>query len=156
MASSWKRKTGRGLWGRRRGEKWENISSSNSFALIWIPSEMSGEVGQWDFQKFVLYFFFLSPSLLILSCHWKMSNAIRSGGDDELERESEWKRATERERKTEDWLSGGLGLSWVPYQLTERPRQWKRERGREEIDLYLCSRGREWLMSLHLDIEATI
>lgn len=76
------------------------------------------------FRKFVrFFFFFFPPSLHILSCQWKMSNAIRRGEDDELERVS-GKRAREGKKKTEDrLLSGGLGLSQVPYQLTERPRQ---------------------------------
>lgn len=53
-------------------------------------------------------------------------------------------------RRHEDRLSGGLGLSWVPHQLSVR------DPDKEGRDLYLRSREREWLASLHLDIEATI
>lgn len=55
-------------------------------------------------------------------------------------------------RRHEDRLSGGLGLSRVPHQLSVRDPDKEKE-GR---DLYLRSREREWLASLHLDIEATI
>lgn len=55
-------------------------------------------------------------------------------------------------RRHEDRLSGGLGLSRVPRQLSVRDPDKEKE-GR---DLYLRSREREWLASLHLDIEATI
>lgn len=70
---------------------------------------MSGEVGQWDLEVCAV-FFFLSPSLLILSCQWKMSNAIRRREDDELERVSK-KRATERKKKDRrqaEWWFGPL------------------------------------------------
>lgn len=114
---------------------------------------MSGEVGQWDLESLCCFFPLLlsSPSLLlVLSCQWKMSNAIKREEDDEL---LSGKRANEKEK---DRQRGGLGLTRVPHQLTETPRQRKRERKREERDLYLRSRGKEWLMSLHLDIETTI
>lgn len=55
-----------------------------------------------------------------------MSNAIRRGEDDELERASEKERAKEK-GTTEEQADGGLGLSQVPHQLTEGPRQRERE-----------------------------
>lgn len=64
MASSWKsgvlNKTEEG--GEVKKKERENISSSNSFALIWIPSEMSAEVGQWDLESLCLFF----PPIFIL------------------------------------------------------------------------------------------
>lgn len=51
------------------------------------------------FRKFVLFFFSFPPSLLILSCQWKMSNAIRRGEDDELWRVSEKEQEKERRKK---------------------------------------------------------
>lgn len=101
---------------------------------------MSGEVGQWDLEKFVLLFRF-SPTL---SRQWEMSNAFRRGEEDELYRGSE----NERERRRKRQQAGRASV-WVPHQLTEGGE----EGGRRS---YLCSEGREWLMCLHLDIEATI
>lgn len=76
--------------------------------------------------------FFPPPSLLILSCQWKMSNAIRREEDDELQRASE--KEQEKEKRQTEWLFGPLT---VPYSLTERLRQRESE---EEEDLDLCSR----------------
>lgn len=65
------------------------------------------------FRKFVLFFFFSPPppSLLILSRQWEMSNAIRRGEDDELQRVSEKEQEKERKRQAERWfgpLTGAL------------------------------------------------
>lgn len=48
---------------------------------------MSREVGQWDLEVGAV--FSLSP--LILSCHWKMSNAIKEG-EMMSKREGRWGR----------------------------------------------------------------
>lgn len=69
---------------------------------------MSAEVGQWDLESLCCFFFFFlsPPSLLILSCQWKMSNAIRRGEDDELRRVSEKEQEKEKRRER---LSGWFG-----------------------------------------------
>jgi len=60
-------------------------------------------------------------------------------------------RETEKERRPAEWR---LGVSRVSRQLTERPGQRGGGKGRRR--LHRRSRGREWPMRLHLDIEATI
>lgn len=73
----------------------------------------------------------------MLSCQWKMSNAIRREEDDELRRISG--KEQEGERKETD-RAAGLG----PFTLADGAAP------------YLRSRGREEPLSLHLDTEATI
>lgn len=104
---------------------------------------MSAEVGQWDLESLCCYFFFPLPlSFLMLSCQWKMSNAIRREEDDELRRISG--KEQEGERKETD-RAAGLG----PFLLADGA-------ARAKTDPYLRSRGREEPLSLHLDAEATI
>lgn len=100
-------------------------TNMNSQWNVWRSRSMG-------FRKFVRVFFFLLLSTYSL-VNGKWAMRLGRGEDDELERVSEKR---ERKKKTEDRLSGGLGLSRVPYQLTERPRQREWEE-REERDLYL-------------------
>lgn len=120
-----------GSWRERKegavGKMVVGFSSSSSFALIWIPSEMSAEVGQWDLESLCC---FSSP--FIPSCQWKMSNAIRRGGDDELQREKA------RERKERDWVAGSR-LTWVLHQPTGDPDKGSEKEGKR--DRYLCAGG---------------
>lgn len=127
-----KEKEKEGVARKTEGEKWENISSSNSFALIWIPSEMSLEVGQWDLESLWCFFSLSLPLSLILSCQWKMSNAIRRGEDDELERVSEKERAKEREQRKTGWwwfgpLAGPSPADWETQTKRESERKGKRK-----------------------------
>ncbi len=72
---------------------------------------MSGEVGQWDLESLCCFFPPLLPSLLILSCQWKMSNAIRRGEDDELRRVSGEKQERKKKGQAEWWFGPLSGSS---------------------------------------------
>ena len=119
-----------------RREKWENISSSNSFALIWIPSEMSGEVGQWDLESlccFFFFFFFLPLSTYsLVNGKWAMRL-----GEGKMMSYGEWvnksKRKKERKpRQAEWWFGASLGslTSWLRHPDKEGER---RGEGRERF-----------------------
>lgn len=145
MASSWKRKRRRGVV-TKRGGKWENISSSNSFALIWIPSEMSGEVGQWDLESLCCFFF--SPSLSLSS--YSLVNgkwAMRLGEGKMMSyRECVSEKERERKRQKAGWVVV-WGLSWG-LSPADCETQTKRGRGKGKREICICApeEGSGWCL----------
>lgn len=109
MASSGKskrrrrRRVSRKMGGGGGGEGGISSSSSNSFALIWIPSEMSAEVGQWDLESLCCFLFSSTLSPHTLLSMGKMSNAIMRQRVRWWAAESDW--TGEKGKRTERAVS---------------------------------------------------